>query len=75
MNHNRPHVADIFAGIRPVDNLETRGYEPKENWGTLGAQNGGKGIRSEQGHYYDYCVAFVDVAKMGVKLPVILKGN
>ena len=44
MNKYRPHEADIFAGIRPVDNLETRGYKPKENWGTLAAQNGGEGI-------------------------------
>ena len=61
---------DIFAGKRPVDNLERWGFEPKENWGILATENGRKVIPSEQGRYQDYYEAFADAVKTGGEAPV-----
>ena len=65
MYRNRPHIVDIFAGKRPVDDLARWGYEPRENWGILATEKGQKVIPSEQGRYHDYYEAFAEAVKTG----------
>ena len=48
----------IFAGRRPVDDLETWGYEEPGRWGVLATAAGEEPIPSEQGRYHDLYTAF-----------------
>lgn len=60
----------IFAGKRPVDDLEGWGYEPESNWGTLYDDAGETRIPSEQGRYHDYYEAFAKAIEEGGEPPV-----
>jgi hypothetical protein len=42
---------DIFAGRRPVEDLDGWRREPEANWGTLYCASGRLRIPSEQGRY------------------------
>jgi len=48
----------IFAGRRPIENLEKWGFEPPANWGVLRTAKGVFPVKSEQGRYHDYYEAF-----------------
>lgn len=61
---------DIFAGKRPVDDLEGWGYEPEANWGTLFTAAGRETIPSAQGRYHDYYEAFARAVAEGTEPPV-----
>lgn len=60
----------IFAGKRPVHDLENWGFEPSSNWGTLYTTAGEERIPSEQGRYHDYYEAFERSFSEGAPLPV-----
>lgn len=55
----------IFAGQRPIDDLNAWGYEPKAYWGTLYTDAGAKQVPSEQGRYHDHYAAFRDAIQTG----------
>lgn len=61
---------DIFAGIRPIHNLSTWGYEPKTHWGQLHTSSGTELIPSAQGRYHDYYAAFCRAVFTGSAPPV-----
>ena len=61
---------DIFAGKRPVDDLDSWGYEPETNWGKLRTAAGVRVIPSEQGRYHDYYEAFASAVRNGTPPPV-----
>ncbi|MGB0659098.1 MAG: Gfo/Idh/MocA family protein [Mangrovicoccus sp.] len=61
---------DIFAGKRPVDDLEAWGYEPEANWGLLRSAAGTETIPSEQGRYHDYYEAFETAVRTKTAPPV-----
>ena len=48
----------IFAGRRPVDDLEEWGYEEPGRWGLLATAAGEVSVPSEQGRYHDLYTAF-----------------
>jgi len=48
----------IFAGKRPVDDLDSWGYEACERWGVLATQTGAEPVPSKQGRYHDFYAAF-----------------
>ena len=48
----------IFAGVRPVDDLGSWGYEVPERWGTLSTADGTRVVPSAQGRYADYYTSF-----------------
>ena len=48
----------IFAGRRPVDDLEEWGYEEPARWGLLSTASGEVSVPSEQGRYHDLYAAF-----------------
>ena len=48
----------IFAGKRPVDDLDAWGYEASERWGVLATRTGAEPVPSEQGRYHDFYTAF-----------------
>ena len=48
----------IFAGVRPVDDLGSWGYEVAERWGTLSTADGTRRVPSAQGRYADYYTSF-----------------
>ncbi len=48
----------IFAGHRPVDDLEGWGYEEPERWGVLSTSAGEVPVPSEQGRHHDLYTAF-----------------
>lgn len=60
----------IFAGKRPLDDLEAWGYEAPELWGTLHTTAGAERIPSEQGRYHDYYEAFAQAVASGSTPPV-----
>lgn len=60
----------IFAGCRPVDDLERWGYEDEALWGALHPASGVERIASEQGRYHDYYEAFARAVLEGVPAPV-----
>ena len=60
----------IFAGKRPIDDLEGWGYEPESNWATLYTEAGAEKIPSEQGRYHDYYEAFAAAVKNSTPPPV-----
>ena len=47
----------IFAGRRPVDDLEEWGYEEPARWGLLSTAAGEVSVPSEQGRYQDFYTA------------------
>ena len=57
----------IFAGRRPVDDLEEWGYEEPARWGVLATAAGEVSVPSEQGRYHDFYTAFAaaSVARAG----------
>lgn len=48
----------IFAGKRPVDDLDGWGYEAPDRWGVLATQSGNQPVPSAQGRYHDLYAAF-----------------
>ncbi|MCW2761223.1 MAG: dehydrogenase [Marmoricola sp.] len=48
----------IFAGKRPVDDLDAWGYEAPDRWGVLATRSGDEPVPSEQGRYHDLYTAF-----------------
>ena len=61
---------DIFAGKRPADDLDSWGFEPRSNWGTLFTAAGPANVPSEQGRYHDYYEAFAKSVVTGTPPPV-----
>lgn len=61
---------DLFAGKRPVNDLEGWGYEPESHWGTLTTSAGAEIIPSAQGRYFDYYNSFAEAVEAGVEPPV-----
>jgi predicted dehydrogenase len=55
----------IFAGRRPVDDLEGWGFDSEEFWGTLRTASGEERVPSEQGQYHDYYEAFARAVREG----------
>ena len=47
-----------FAGVRPIDDPRSWGYEAKERWGTLATADGTRRVPSAQGSYTDYYTRF-----------------
>jgi predicted dehydrogenase len=60
----------IFAGRRPVDDLEGWGFDSEEFWGTLRTASGEERVPSEQGRYHDYYEAFARAVREGAPPPV-----
>lgn len=60
----------IFAGKRPLDDLDGWGYESEERWGILNTGDGEERIPSEQGRYHDYYTGFAKAARDGTPPPV-----
>lgn len=60
----------VFAGKRPLDDLDAWGYEAPDLWGTLRTASGAERIPSEQGRYHDYYQAFAQAVASGGKPPV-----
>lgn len=60
----------IFAGKRPVDDMDAWGHEPQSNWGTLYTETGADAVPSEQGRYHDYYTAFALAVRDGTPPPV-----
>jgi predicted dehydrogenase len=60
----------IFAGRRPLDDLNGWGYEQEAFWGTLRTAVGSERIPSEQGRYHDYYTAFARAVREGGTPPV-----
>ncbi|MFO1046961.1 MAG: Gfo/Idh/MocA family oxidoreductase [Geminicoccaceae bacterium] len=60
----------IFAGKRPLDDLESWGYDSERFWGTLRTGSGIEQVPSEQGRYHDYYEAFARAVCEGVAPPV-----
>lgn len=60
----------IFAGKRPVDDLECWGYDREEFWGTLRTTAGEEQVPSEQGRYHDYYEGFAQAVREGTRPPV-----
>ena len=60
----------IFAGVRPVDNLATWGFEDQSRWGTLHTAAGLEPVPSEQGRYHDYYEGFAQAVQSGTAPPV-----
>jgi len=60
----------IFAGKRPVQDLNAWGYEPQANWGCLNTSAGSERIPAEQGRYHDYYEAFAKAVDAGAPPPV-----
>ena len=48
----------VFAGRRPLDDLDGWGYEIAERWGTLSTADGSRRVPSAQGAYADYYTRF-----------------
>ena len=61
---------DIFAGRRPIEDLNGWGREPEANWGTHCCASGRFRIPSKQGRYHDYYEAFATAARTGAAAPV-----
>lgn len=60
----------IFAGKRPIQDLDAWGYEPETNWARLYSAGGVELIASEQGRYHDYYQAFAEAVRTGGEPPV-----
>lgn len=60
----------IFAGKRPVHDLDGWGYEAEEYWGVLNTGTGDERVPSEQGRYHDYYEAFARAVRDGTPPPV-----
>ncbi len=60
----------IFAGRRPVDDLEGWGYEEPGRWGLLSTATGEVLVPSEQGRYHDLYVAFAAAVRGEGRQPV-----
>lgn len=60
----------IFAGKRPVDDLDGWGYEVAEHQGRLHQADGVKTVPGEQGRYHDYYTAFARAVRNGTPPPV-----
>ena len=60
----------IFAGLRPIDDLDGWGYEREALWGTLRTVSGVERVPSEQGRYHDYYTDFARAVIQGGTPPV-----
>ena len=60
----------IFAGRRPVDDLEEWGYEEPGLWGLLSTAAGEVSVPSEQGRYHDLYTAFAAAIRGDGRQPV-----
>jgi predicted dehydrogenase len=60
----------IFAGLRPIDDLDGWGYEREDLWGTLRTVSGVERVPSEQGRYHDYYTDFARAVTKGDAPPV-----
>ncbi len=60
----------IFAGKRPVGNLDAWGYEDEALWGTLRTRDREEQVPSEQGCYHHFYEQFAQAASAGLKPPV-----
>jgi predicted dehydrogenase len=60
----------IFAGRRPVENLEEWGYEEPGRWGLLSTASGEVSVPSEQGRYHDLYTAFAAAIRGEGRQPV-----
>ncbi len=60
----------IFAGHRPVDDLEGWGYEEPGRWGLLSTATGEVSVPSEQGRYHDLYAAFAAATRGEGRQPV-----
>ncbi len=60
----------IFAGRRPVDDLEGWGYEEPGRWGLLSTATGEVSVPSEQGRYHDLYAAFAAATRGEGRQPV-----
>jgi predicted dehydrogenase len=60
----------IFAGQRPVDDLDEWGYEQPDRWGRLSTAAGEVPVPSEQGRYHDLYTAFAAAVRGEGRPPV-----
>ena len=60
----------IFAGRRPVDDLEEWGYEEPARWGLLSTAAGEVSVPSEQGRYHDFYTVFAAAVRGEGRQPV-----
>lgn len=60
----------IFAGRRPVDDLDAWGYEASDRWGVLATGSGDEPVPSEQGRYHDLYAAFAAAIRGEGRQPV-----
>ena len=60
----------IFAGRRPVDDLDEWGYEEPARWGVLATAAGEVSVPSEQGRYHDFYTAFAAAIRGEGRQPV-----
>jgi predicted dehydrogenase len=63
-------AANIFAGLRPVDDPASWGHEPESAWGTLRTADGARRVPAEQGSYVRYYELFAEAVRTGGPPPV-----
>ncbi len=61
---------DIFAGKRPVEDLDGWGYQDEAHWALLATPEEKRTVPSEQGRYHDYYQQFYDAVTQGKTPPV-----
>ena len=60
----------IFAGLRPVDDPASWGFEKQDLWGTFHTAEGSRRVPSEQGRYHAFYEAFERAVRTGTAVPV-----
>jgi len=60
----------IFAGLRPVTQGESWGYESTSRWGILTTSDGPMPVPSQQGAYQDYYTQFASALRGEAAFPV-----
>lgn len=60
----------IFAGKRPMDDLENWGFQEEARWATLTTATGAERVPSEQGRYHDYYTLFAKAVQDNTAPPV-----
>lgn len=58
------------SGVRPTDDPETWGFEPRSHWGRLYRPDGAEDIAPEQGRYHDFYRDFAVALRAGTPPPV-----
>ena len=60
----------VKAGLRPMHDLDSWGYEGQEHWGTLVTASGEERIPSAQGRWHDFYTQFGAAVRGEAKQPV-----